>query len=102
MAYEDTSRSTQIRPANSFTIEKGSNTCMVKNPVRQPDHIKIYGGEKWVLSLPQNELREVHDRRSLDKEFHTVGAEKEKERLASADRTSGTARRPAKEDIVKT
>ena len=38
MAYEDTSRSTQIRPANSFTIEKGSNTCMVKNPERQPDH----------------------------------------------------------------
>ena len=45
-----------------------------------------------------NELREVHDHRSLDREFHTVGAEKEKERLARADRTSGTARRPAKED----
>ena len=41
------------------------------------------------MSLPQNELRKVHDRRSLDREFHTVGAEKEKERLASADRTSG-------------
>ena len=55
-------------------------------------------GEKWVISLPQTELREVHDRRSLDREFHTVGAEKEKERLVRADRTSGMARRPAKED----
>ena len=42
------------------------------------------------MSLPQNELREVHDRRLLDREFYTVGAEKEKERLANADRTSGT------------
>ena len=50
MAYEDTSRSTQVRSANSFTIEKGHNTCMVKNPVRQPDHFKIYG-EKLGLEL---------------------------------------------------
>ena len=49
------------------------------------------------MSLQQNELREMHDRRSLDREFHTVGAE-EKKRLAREDRTSGTARRPGDED----
>ena len=62
---------------------------MIKNPVRQPDQFLNLWGIKWVLSLLQNELREMHDRRSLDREFHTVGAEKEKECLARADRTSG-------------
>ena len=58
----------------------------------------IYVGKRCDFSFLQNIEIEVQARSAGGKEFHKVGAVKEKERRPLADRISGTVRKPAEED----
>ena len=60
--------------------------------------ICIYGGKRCVLSLPQKVEMEEQERRSGGKEFQTVGAANEKERLPIDVRILGTTSRLASEE----
>ena len=73
-------------------MSKITNRCQSSYPV----NIKLnncktnYGGNKCVFRWERNFARQVKVRNSRGSEFHTVGAEKEKEHLPNEERRSGT------------
>ena len=60
--------------------------------------VRSYGGKRCVFSDLRNDSRDGDERSKIGREFQTVGAAKENDRLPADELTDGTVRKNLSED----